>query len=157
MTPPPTTTGRANGDESTLNPHSRSAASRRPLADARTRSAKSLPIFLCYPRGQAFFFAKKDPPGINSKVGGGSLKKERKRPHEISQRFYARFGQNVFWGGELKRGGNSECITAGCTFDGAVAGKSKAAFWDGLMGLPSGLVTQVGLILVYVGIVGYFL
>ena len=42
MTPPPTTTGRENGNESTLNPHSHSAASRGPLADALTRSAISL-------------------------------------------------------------------------------------------------------------------
>ena len=30
-----------------------------------------LPIFLCSPRGGRFF-AKEDPLGVNSKVGGGS-------------------------------------------------------------------------------------
>ena len=42
-------------------------------------------------------------------------------------------------------------------FDGAAAGKSKAAFTDWQVGLPSGTVPQVGLVLAHSGIVGYFL
>ena len=45
----------------------------------------------------------------------------------------------------------------GRAFEGAAAGKSMAAFSDEQVGLPYGLVSQVGLILAHGGIVGYFL
>ena len=55
-----------------------------------------------------FFFAKKDPPGVDSKVRGGFKKKKKK--NGITQRFYVHFGQ-IFWGGETQGGGDSEDIT----------------------------------------------
>ena len=45
----------------------------------------------------------------------------------------------------------------GRAFDGAAAGKSKATFSDRHVGLPLGVVSQVGLVLAHGGIVGYFL
>ena len=40
-------------------------------------------------------------------------------------------------------------------FAGVVAGESKTTLSDGQVGLPYGLVSQVGLILAHDGIVGY--
>ena len=63
-----------------------------------------MPIFVCSPWGRAFFFAKKDPLGVNSKVWGGFFKKEEKQSTGITQRFYAHFAQ-IWGGGELEGGG----------------------------------------------------
>ena len=66
-----------------------------------TIAGRNTADFSVFPPGADVFFAKKDLPGVHSKIGG-ILKK--KNPPRITQRFYAHFGQ--IW-----RGGNSEGIT----------------------------------------------
>ena len=63
-------------------------------------NSKHIADYSVFPPGAGVFFAKKDPPGVNSKVGGGSLKKYINRNSSgIAQRLYAHFGQSFFWGG----------------------------------------------------------
>ena len=73
-----------------------------------TIAGRNTADLLCSPGGGRFFFAKKNPPGVNSKVGGASLKNIYIYIYiyipGITQRFYAHFGQ--IGGGE-----NSEDIT----------------------------------------------
>ena len=73
---------------------------------------QKLADFSVFLPGAGVFFAKKDPPGVNSKVGGRIFKKEKGSPG-ITQRFYAHFGQIWGGGGDSRggAGGNSEDIT----------------------------------------------
>ena len=63
-----------------------------------------LPIFACFPRGRAFVFAKKDPPGINSNIRGVFYFIFLRSPRDNSA-FYMPISANFFGGGELKEGG----------------------------------------------------